>query len=74
MSTETLRDRIDFLEKEWTKAREENAALVKRWVELEAWIKGERINHTGGDRFWFGYEDMHGNIKAKMKELEGGEG
>ena len=45
---------------------ENNAALVKRWVELVEWV-AQYAGHGSGNEF------HRGTIKAKMKELEGGE-
>ena len=48
----------------------ENAELKKRWEAFGAWVKESKISCTGDDRFWDGYDDYHGDVKDKMKELE----
>ena len=53
----------------YKKQAAENAELKKRWEDLERWVKQSKINFTGGDRFWAGYDDYHGDVRAKMKEL-----
>lgn len=50
----------------------ENKRLRENWENLEKWVKGKKINFTGDDRFWRGYDDFHGDVRAKMKELEKG--
>jgi len=48
---------------------EEIRELKERWEDLERWVKQQKISCTGGDRFWAGYDDYHGDVKAKMREL-----
>ena len=54
-----------------------HSTLVKRvdnlesnWEALKEWIKQNKINCTGGDRFWDGYDDFNGDVEDKIKELE----
>jgi len=50
----------------------ENKRLNSNWDNLEAWIKKSKINCTGGDRFWEGYDDFHGDVNCKIEEIKGG--
>lgn len=50
--------------------RAEKEQLGANWESLKRWVKGKKINFSGDDRFWRGYEDFHGDVRAKMKELE----
>ena len=52
--------------------REELREFKKNWIELKEWMKGKKINFSGDDRFWQGYEDFYYDVKAKLKELEEG--
>ena len=51
---------------------EELREFKKNWIELKEWMKGKKINFSGDDRFWQGYEDFYYDVKAKLKELEEG--
>ena len=64
---------ISQLKTENEELREENKALRENWENLREWMKGKKINFSGDDRFWRGYEDFYYDVKAKLKELEGGE-
>jgi hypothetical protein len=50
----------------------ENEELRENWENLREWMKGKKINFSGDDRFWRGYEDFYYDVKAKLKELEEG--
>jgi hypothetical protein len=56
------------------KLEKENKRLRENWENLEKWVKGKKINFTGDDRFWRGYDDFHGDVRAKMEKLEKGGG
>ena len=63
---------VDFFD-QIAKLEKENKRLRENWENLEKWVKGKKINFTGDDRFWRGYNDFHGDVRAKMEKLEGGE-
>jgi len=52
----------------------EVAELRGNWANVKAWVKDSRINYSGGLQYWKGYEEFHGLVRMKIKELEGGKG
>jgi len=49
---------------------DEHKKLKNNWKELKQWVKSKKINFSGEDRFWRGYDDFHGDVRAKIKEIE----
>jgi len=48
----------------------ENERLRANWDRLDQWVKSSKVNYTGEDRFWAGYDDYHGDLVAFIKELK----
>jgi hypothetical protein len=71
---EALKEAFNSVDETLGMANNRINALEANWIELKEWMKGKKINFSGDDRFWRGYEDFYYDVKAKLKELEGGEG
>ena len=64
MSIETLRDRIDYLEKEWAKEKDKNAELKLNWDSLKVWA-GSNLTHN----LWWAQEDRAKDFNSFLDKM-----